>query len=106
MDKITATELKSFRPYHPGELLKDELEYRQLSQKALAEQLGLPCTALNEILNGQRPLTADVAHRVEGVFGIPAYMLVGMQTDYDLMTQKGGKLNGRHAQIRKAVAVL
>jgi hypothetical protein len=27
MEKITANELESFRPYHPGELLKDELEY-------------------------------------------------------------------------------
>jgi addiction module HigA family antidote len=106
MDKITANEPKPFRPYHPGELLKDELEYRQVSQEAVAEQLGLPHTALSEILSGQRPLTADVAQCVEGIFGIPAYMLVGMQTDYDLMAQEGSKLNGRRAQIRKAAAVL
>lgn len=28
MEQITANQIKSFRPYHPGELLKEELECR------------------------------------------------------------------------------
>ncbi|MDR3367235.1 MAG: HigA family addiction module antidote protein [Prevotellaceae bacterium] len=106
MAKTTATELKSFRPYHPGELLKDELECRQLSQREFAKQIGLPYATFNEILNGQRPVTADVALYVEDVLGVPAYMLVGMQTDYDLTAQEDSKVNDRHAPIRKAAAVL
>lgn len=42
-----------FHPVHPDELLKDELEYRRSSQKAVTKQLGLPHTAFNEILNGK-----------------------------------------------------
>jgi len=45
----------SFRPVHPGELLKEELEYRHLPQKEVAKQIGVPYTAFNEILNGKRP---------------------------------------------------
>lgn len=52
-NSIMANELESFRPVHPGELLKDELAYRHLSQKEVARQLGLPYTAFNEILNGR-----------------------------------------------------
>jgi len=96
-----------FRPVHPGELLKDELEYRHLSQKAVAKQLGLPYTAFNEILNGKRPVTTDFALFMEAALGVPAYILIGMQTDYNLqMAQKDNKLNKRLAEIRKVAAML
>ena len=91
-----------FRPVHPGELLKDELKYRRLSQKVVAKQLGLPYTAFNEILNAKRPVTTDFALFMEAAFGIPAYILVGMQTDYNLqVAQKDNRLNKRLAEIRK-----
>ena len=73
-----------FSPVHPGELIKDELECRQLSQKLVAERLGLPYTAFNEVLNGKRPVTTDLALVLEAALGIPAYILVGMQSDYNL----------------------
>jgi addiction module HigA family antidote len=96
-----------FRPYHPGELLKDELEYRHLSQKTVAKQLGLPYTAFNEILNGKRPVTTDFALFMEAALGVPAYILVGMQTDYNLqVAQKDSKLSKRLAEIRKVAALL
>ena len=91
-----------FRPVHPGELLKDELEYRNLSQKAVAEQLGLPYTAFNEILNGKRPVTTDFALFMEAALGIPAYILVGMQTDYNLQVARSDKkLIDRFNEIKK-----
>jgi addiction module HigA family antidote len=97
----------SFRPVHPGELLKDELEYRHLSQKAVAKQLGLPYTAFNEILNGKRPVTTDFALFMEAALGVPAYILVGMQTDYNLqVAQKNSRLSRRLAEIRRMTAVL
>jgi len=95
-----------FRPVHPGELLKDELEYRHLSQKAVARQLGLPYTAFNEILNGKRPVTTDFALIMEAALGVPAYVLAGMQTDYNLqVAQKDDKLLSRLAEIKKIAAM-
>jgi len=105
-NRITANELQSFRPVHPGELLKDELEYRHLSQRAIAEQLGLPYTAFNEILNGKRPVTTNFAMIIEAALGVSSGLLLRMQADYNLQTaQKDNKLNKRLAEIRKAVAV-
>jgi len=96
-----------FRPVHPGELLKDELEYRHLSQKAIAKQLGLSYTVFNEILNGKRPVTIDFALIMEAALGVPAYILAGMQSDYNLqLAQKDKKLNQRLAEIRKMAVVL
>ena len=96
-----------FRPVHPGELLKEELEYRRISQKSFAKKFNLPYTALNETLNSKRPVTTDFAMLMEAALGVPAYMLVGMQTDYNLqVAQKDSKLKKRLAEIRKLAAAL
>jgi addiction module HigA family antidote len=105
--RIFANDLQPFRPVHPGELLKDELEYRHLSQRVVADKLGLPYADFNEILNGKRPVTTDFALCMEAALGVPAYMLVSMQTDYNLqVAQKDRKLKKRLAEIRKAASTL
>jgi len=96
-----------FRPVHPGELLKDELEYRHLSQKAVAKQLGLPYTSFNEILNGKRPITTDFAMIMEAALGVSPGLLLRMQTDYNLQMAKQNKtILNRLAEIRKIAAML
>ncbi|HCC51223.1 MAG TPA: addiction module antidote protein, HigA family [Porphyromonadaceae bacterium] len=106
MAKITANELEPFRPVHPGELLKDELEYRHLSQKAVAKQLELSYTAFNEILNGKRPVTTNFAMIMEAALGVNPGLLLRMQTDYNLQIAKKDKsMLERLAQIRKVVAL-
>ena len=96
-----------FRPYHPGELLKEELECRHISQKSLAKQLGVPYTAFNEVLNGKRPASSDLALLLEALLGVSASLLVRMQTDYNLqMATQDKTLAERIANIRKVAAML
>lgn len=38
---ITANNLQSFRPYHPGELVKEELECRCIKQIDFAKKFGM-----------------------------------------------------------------
>jgi len=103
---MTANDIEPFRPVHPGELLKDELEYRSLSQKAVAKQLELPYTAFNEILNGKRPVTTDFALLMEVALGVSSGLLLRMQTDYNLqVAQKDSKLKKRLAKIREMAAI-
>ena len=40
-----------FTPTHPGEVLKDEIEYRKISQSHLAKQMGMSYKILNDIHN-------------------------------------------------------
>ena len=75
-------------PIHPGETLKDELQYRGISQKKFAEVLDISYPFLNEILNCKRPITTSFAILVEASLGIKAYMLVNLQTDYDLQVAR------------------
>jgi addiction module HigA family antidote len=96
-----------FRPYHPGELLKEELECRHLSQKSVAKQLGLPYTAFNEVLNGKRPVSTDFALLMEAALNVDPGLLLRMQTSYNLQVASQDKtLAKRIAAIRKITAVL
>ena len=54
--KMIANNLIPFEPTHPGEVLKDEIEFRGISQKKLAKEMGVSYTVLNEILNAKRSL--------------------------------------------------
>ena len=96
-----------FRPYHPGELLKEELECRHISQRSLAKQLGVPYTAFNEVLNGKRPVSSDLALLLEALLEVSAGLLVRMQTDYNLQTAAQDKtLAKRIAKIKQMAAML
>lgn len=81
---IAANKLQSFRPFHPGELIKEELECRNIKQKDFAKKFEFSYTALNEILNAKRPVTTEFALLLEAALGIDADLLVKMQTDYNL----------------------
>jgi addiction module HigA family antidote len=84
-------------PIHPGEILKDELQARHLTQRKFAEILDIPYTMLNEILNGKRPVSANFALMLEAALGIRAYIWNNLQADYNL--QKAGKDKGILARM-------
>lgn len=95
------------RPVHPGEILKEEIEYRGISQGKLAAQTGMSYNALNHILNERRPLTATTAMLFEAALGIPAEMLIGMQMDYNMYIAKQDRsFADRLTEIRKLAAML
>ncbi|HBG42628.1 MAG TPA: addiction module antidote protein, HigA family [Porphyromonadaceae bacterium] len=96
-----------YTPTHPGEVLKDEIKYRGISQTALAKRMGMSYKVLNDILNERRPLTIQTAMMFEAALDVPAYSLINIQTEYNMqMAQSDSKLNKRLAQIRKLAAVM
>lgn len=94
-------------PTHPGEVLKDEIEERKLSQKNLAEKMGMSYSVLNEILNARRPLTAKTALMFEAILGVPADSLLYLQMKYNLHeAQKDKSIVKRLKELRKIAALL
>ena len=83
-----ATAIEFDLPYHPGELLAEEIEVRELSQKALAELMGRPVQVVNEIIRGKKSVTADTALDIERALGISARLWLNLQTEYDLITAR------------------
>ena len=96
-----------FTPTHPGEVLKDELEYRKLSQSQLAKQMGMSYKVLNDILNERRPLTTTTAMLFEAAIGVPAEALMRLQLKYNMQVANQDKtFAARLAEIRKIAAML
>lgn len=75
---------ESYYPTHPGEVLKDEIEYRGISQRELALFMGVSPTAFNEVLNAKRALSEELALRIEDALGLPADTLLKMQAKYNM----------------------
>ncbi|WP_106830342.1 HigA family addiction module antitoxin [Parabacteroides pacaensis] len=105
--RMIANNLTPFEPTHPGEMIKDEIEYRGLSQRKLAAQMGISPTLLNEILNGKRAVSTQYALLFEAALGIDAEIWIRLQAQYDMQVAKSDKsFLERLANIRKLSAVL
>lgn len=89
-------------PTHPGDVIKEELEVRGISQKEFASRTGISYTMLNEILNSKRPVTSDIALIFEAALGINPEMLVNMQSRYNMAQARMKPSTERHLeQVRK-----
>lgn len=96
-----------FTPTHPGEVLKDEIESRKLSQSRLAKQMGMSYKILNDILNERRPLTTTTAMMFEAALNVPADSLMRLQLKYNMQVASRDKsFLDRLAEIRKMAAIL
>lgn len=77
--------LKMKYPTHPGLLVKLEiLEHYDLTVTAAARILGVTRPALSALVNERAQLSAEMALRLEKVFGWPMDTLLRMQTNYDI----------------------
>ena len=77
-------ELTPFVATHPGEMIKDELKERGMTQKQLADETGIKTSVLSETINGKRSVSLSVAAALEKALDIPAEIWMNMQTQYDL----------------------
>lgn len=81
---MATSKILPYKATHPGEILKDELEAREIKQKVFAKEMGIPATVLNELIKGKRSITADSAILLEASLGIDAKFWMDFQTQYDL----------------------
>jgi addiction module HigA family antidote len=82
-------------PIHPGEILADELEFTGLSVEQLAQYIKVSENNINQLLDGQVNLTADIALRLGYFFNTGAEMWMNLQKAYELdvaRQQLGDKL--------------
>lgn len=80
---MIANNLVPSQPIHPGEMIKDEIEYRGITQKELATEIGVPLSVLNAMLNGKRAVSTEYALLLEAALGIDADIWLRIQSDYN-----------------------
>ena len=105
-DSMIANNLEPYYPTHPGEVIKDELESRGISQRRLAAEIGVPASQLNEVLNAKRPLSAEIALLIGQALDLDAAPLLSLQMKYNLIVAKRNQTFFEHLkQIRRIAAV-
>ena len=67
---------------HPGELIKDELHARRMTQKDLCALTGMLPSVLSETVNGKRSISLGMAVALEKGLDIPAQVWMNMQTQH------------------------
>jgi addiction module HigA family antidote len=91
-------------PIHPGEILLEEfLKPMGISQYRLAKDTSVDPRRINEIVHGQRSITADTALRLSRFFGTSERFWLNLQARYDLELQKM-ELGDRLEEEVKALA--
>jgi addiction module HigA family antidote len=95
-----------YQPIHPGEILLEEfLNPMELSQYRLAKDINVPARRINEIVHGNRAITADTALRLAKYFRMTEQFWMNLQTRFDLETQKdhlGSRLDDEVQNTRAA----
>jgi len=78
---------RNFKPaeiFHPGEYLRDELAARGWTQGDLAKIISRPISAVNEMINGKKRITAETAKAIGLALDTGPELWVNLQTAYDL----------------------
>lgn len=82
---ITDMKNKLLDDITPGEILDEEfLKPMAITQYRLAKDIGVPPRRINEIVKGQRGITADTALRLGRYFGMAPQFWLNLQSHYDL----------------------
>lgn len=101
--EMRANDMTPAFPTHPGDVLKNEIEYRGISQRQLAEEMGIAYSALN----ARRPVTEKTALLFEAALGVNAEPLLKMQMRYNLQSTKNDStFMARLAKVRRVAAAL
>ena len=86
----------------PGEILEEDfLKPMGLSQYRLAKDIGVPARRINDIVKGERAITADTALRLGRFFKMSAQFWLNLQSHYDLeiMSDKLGLRLEREVKV-------
>ena len=68
---------------HPGEIISDILEERNLTQKELAQRAGVSETFLSEVIHGKKDISKGLAAGLECALEVPHSFWLNLQANYD-----------------------
>ena len=96
---------RKISPIHPGEVLLEEfLKPMGISQYRLAKDISVPARRINEIVHGDRCITADTALRLGLYFGVSPQFWLNLQSHFDLAREED-RIGNRLAREVHALAL-
>lgn len=93
---------------HPGEILLEEfMKPLGITGRQLSADIDVPPSRISEIINGERPITADTALRLGLFFSMDARFWINLQAEYDMRIAERrlrDKLKNRVRPLHKEAA--
>ena len=88
---------------HPGEILEQVLQEREMTQKDLSDAIGKSTPVINDIIKQRRSISPEIAYMLEVIFeDIPAIEWLSYQSQYDLaMIQKDKEVTNRRVKLEE-----
>ena len=90
---INIQQLTPSNAIHPGYILKDELDFRNITQKDFALLTGIPQTQLNEVIKGKRAFNPHLALVISKALEMDAILWLNLQSNYELDLAKINEKN-------------
>ena len=78
------TEIYSDLAIPPGEYLEEVIGELKITKKELAQRMNCPASKLNAVFKGKKAITPDMAFQFEKIFGVPAHVWIGLESEYRL----------------------
>jgi antitoxin HigA-1 len=93
--------MRDFPPIHPGEILAEEfLKPMNISQRQLADDVGLPSAQIEQVVQGERGIDADMALRLARYFGMSVEFWTGIQSYFEVETAKMALADRLEREVR------
>jgi len=94
--------MKTLAPVHPGEILLEEfLEPMGISQYRLSKDISVPPRRINEIVHGNRAVSANTALRLAKYFEVTPQFWLNLQSHYDLEVEKDRLGSRLDSEVRR-----
>lgn len=99
---MIANNLTPAMAVHPGELIRDEIEFRGIAQRELARRIEVSPTIINEVLKGKRQLGTELALLIGAALDIDAEPLIELQSRYNIYkVQKDSSFQKRLSSVKR-----
>ncbi len=97
---------RAMKPVHPGAIFREDiLTELNLTITDAAKALQVSRKQLSEIVNERAAITAEMAVRIQQVFGVTAEFWLDLQKKYDVfIIEKSGKIRLKRIQKHKRAA--
>jgi antitoxin HigA-1 len=98
---------RTMDPIHPGEILREEfLTPLGVSQYRLAKDTSVPPRRINEIVRGERAISANTALRLARYFGTSERFWLNLQARFDIEVEKdrlGNRLDREVSVLARSI---
>lgn len=76
-------EYKNLIAFHPGYYIKDIIEEMNMTQSELAKRLATTDKTISKLINGEIPLSDEIAQKLSNMLGTSAKFWLNIQATYD-----------------------